>query len=172
MSKKFLIASLICLLHAPVACAQSGPFETVNMPSGILGKGQPLKISFTSVTPENGKIWVGVCTEDQMTKRYRGDDMKCAAEAWLDATENSKTSFDDLMPGVYAITAFHDENDNSKLDFDTRGIPFEATGNGNNAKGNYGPPTFKQMKFSLPDASAGSAALTFNIDFYRAGPPF
>ncbi len=57
-------------------------------------------------------------------------------------------TFDDLPPGVYAISLFHDANDNEALDKNNLGIPSEAYGFSNNAKGNFGPPPFKKAKFT------------------------
>ena len=61
----------------------------------------------------------------------------------------------DLAPGQYAIAAYHDANDNGKMDRNMMGIPLEATGFSNNALGNMGPPAFEAARFALP--AAGSA---------------
>lgn len=61
----------------------------------------------------------------------------------------------DLAPGQYAIAAYHDANDNGKMDRNMMGIPLEATGFSNDALGNMGPPAFEAARFALP--AAGSA---------------
>jgi len=66
--------------------------------------------------------------------------------------------FDNLKPGTYAITCYHDANDNKKLDFvDDR--PVEDYGATNNVM-NFGPPQFENAKFDLI-----SKDLTFEIKF-------
>ena len=48
------------------------------------------------------------------------------------------------MPfGNYAITLFHDENNNMELDTNFLGIPKEPYGFSNNAKSPFGPPGFQ-----------------------------
>lgn len=57
--------------------------------------------------------------------------------------------FDSIPNGEYAISLFHDDNSNGKLDTGLFGIPTEKYGFSNNAKGKMGPPTFEQTKFKL-----------------------
>jgi uncharacterized protein (DUF2141 family) len=52
--------------------------------------------------------------------------------------------FQGVPPGDWAIMAFHDQNNNNKLDTNVMGIPVEGTGFSRNAVGNYGPPKFEQ----------------------------
>jgi len=56
--------------------------------------------------------------------------------------------FEDVPFGDYAVKAFHDENDNEKIDMGWRG-PTERYGFSNNARGFMGPPSFEDAKFSL-----------------------
>jgi uncharacterized protein (DUF2141 family) len=58
-------------------------------------------------------------------------------------------TFPHLPPGTYAVAAFHDENDNGKLDTNFLGIPKEGVGVSNNAKGVLGPPKWEQARFDL-----------------------
>jgi uncharacterized protein (DUF2141 family) len=53
----------------------------------------------------------------------------------------------DLPEGEYAISLFHDQNDNKKLDTNLIGIPKEAFGFSNNVLGVMGPPSFDKAKF-------------------------
>jgi uncharacterized protein (DUF2141 family) len=54
-----------------------------------------------------------------------------------------------LGAGTYAISVFHDENDNGKLDANLIGIPREGVGASNNAKGRMGPPKWKDARFPV-----------------------
>lgn len=49
--------------------------------------------------------------------------------------------------GTYAVSVFHDENSNGKLDTGLLGIPREGVGASNNAKGHFGPPKFDAAAF-------------------------
>ncbi|MEP1032298.1 DUF2141 domain-containing protein [Ekhidna sp.] len=57
--------------------------------------------------------------------------------------------FKGLGEGTYAISLYHDENDNGKLDANFIGIPSEPYAFSNNAKGMFGPPSFAECKFEV-----------------------
>jgi len=50
-------------------------------------------------------------------------------------------------PGTYAVSVFHDENSNGKLDTNFMGIPREGVGASNGARGHLGPPKFDAAAF-------------------------
>ena len=54
-----------------------------------------------------------------------------------------------LPEGEYAISLFHDENENKELDTNFIGIPKEAFGFSNNVLGLMGPPSFNKAKFKV-----------------------
>ena len=68
--------------------------------------------------------------------------------------------FDDLPEGEYAISIFHDENNNNELDTNFLGIPKEGLGASNDARGHFGPPKYKDVKFYLKN---GSKTITINL---------
>jgi len=70
--------------------------------------------------------------------------------------------FRGLKPGTHAVSVFHDENSNGKLDTNFMGIPREGVGASNNAKGHFGPPKFDAAKFSF---SGGSLELKISITY-------
>ncbi|MDR1896327.1 MAG: DUF2141 domain-containing protein, partial [Prevotellaceae bacterium] len=67
---------------------------------------------------------------------------------------------DSIASGEYAVSLFHDENDNYKLDVGAFGIPVEKTGFSNNAKGKMGPPKFMDCKFAVTDDTVIYITLT------------
>ena len=64
---------------------------------------------------------------------------------------NATAVFENLKPGIYAISSFLDKNNNGKLDTNFMHIPKEPTAMSNNAKGSFGPPKFKDAKFNVQD---------------------
>ncbi|MDQ7955829.1 MAG: DUF2141 domain-containing protein [Rhodocyclaceae bacterium] len=50
--------------------------------------------------------------------------------------------FRNLPPGRYALSAFHDENGNEKVDTNVVGMPTEPTGFSRDARGRMGPAAF------------------------------
>jgi uncharacterized protein (DUF2141 family) len=55
--------------------------------------------------------------------------------------------FSGIASGTYAVSVFHDENSNGKMDTNLMGIPREGVGASNNAKGHFGPPKFVAAAF-------------------------
>lgn len=67
--------------------------------------------------------------------------------------------FRDLKPGTYAVAAYHDVNNNGKMDANFIGIPKEPTGASNDAKGRMGPPSFRDAQFTLNAPGAISISM-------------
>jgi uncharacterized protein (DUF2141 family) len=61
--------------------------------------------------------------------------------------------FSHISPGTYSMAAFHDENNNDKLDTGIFGIPKEGVSTSNNAKGHMGPPKYKDAAFVFSGGS-------------------
>ncbi len=55
----------------------------------------------------------------------------------------------DLPPGEYALSIYHDTNDNGDLDTNFIGIPKEPVALSNNARPKFGPPKYKDAVFTL-----------------------
>ncbi len=57
-----------------------------------------------------------------------------------------------LPYGLYAISAYHDKNDNGELDSGLFGIPTEDYGFSNNARGSFGPPDYAEAEFEFSES--------------------
>ena len=77
--------------------------------------------------------------------------MKKGIKSVRTVLKNNKTYavFTDLPKGTYAVSMFHDENSNGKIDSNFMGIPTEGYGTSNDAKGFMGPPKYEDAKFEL-----------------------
>ncbi len=62
-------------------------------------------------------------------------------------TSSAQIVFTNVPGGVYAVSVFHDENMNQKLDKNFMGVPKEGYGASNNPKKKMGPPNFDETKF-------------------------
>lgn len=65
----------------------------------------------------------------------------------------------DLPNGTYAIGIFVDKNYNNKMDRNFFGVPKEQYGFSNDAKGSFGPPSFKDASFNV----SGDMKLKINL---------
>jgi len=68
--------------------------------------------------------------------------------------------FHDLPAGRYALSTFHDENGNGRLDRNVFGLPKEGYGF-SNANGSLRPPEFAQAVFDF-DGTTKSITITLN----------
>ncbi len=57
--------------------------------------------------------------------------------------------FENIKPGTYAISCYHDANSNKQLDKNSYGMPTEQYAFSNNARGTMGPPTWDDCTFSI-----------------------
>jgi uncharacterized protein (DUF2141 family) len=64
-------------------------------------------------------------------------------------TSSAQMVFTNVPDGVYAVSVFHDENMNQKLDKNFVGVPKEGYGASNNPKKKMGPPNLGETKFQL-----------------------
>ena len=70
--------------------------------------------------------------------------------------------FSGIAPGTYAVSVFHDENSNGKLDTNFMGIPREGVGASNGARGQFGPPKFDAAAFQF---SSGRLELKIKVNY-------
>ena len=86
-------------------------------------------------------------------------------EIFSNAQINSMTiTIDSLPAGEYAFGIFHDENQNNQIDKNWMGIPSEGFAFSNNAMGSFGPPSYTQAKFTVPEKSIVTQDI--NLKFY------
>lgn len=129
MKNKIILIALLLFTISTVFAQQENKSITVNI-SGIKGN--------------KGNIFIAVYTnkDNFLKKPYLKK---------IGNIKNKKSTivFKNVKPGTYAISLYYDANSNKKLDFNAFGIPKEQTGASNNAKGNWGPPKFKDAKFKI-----------------------
>jgi uncharacterized protein (DUF2141 family) len=73
--------------------------------------------------------------------------------------------FAGVAPGEYAVSVFHDENSNGKLDRDFMGMPKEGVGASNDAAGHFGPPKYDDARFSY---KGGRSVLAIHVKYLVA----
>ena len=103
-------------------------------------------VQLTGFENDQGTAKLCVCrSEDEYvgkTKEF------CTASKEL-KNKKAEWVFENMPYGRYSVKAFHDENDNSKLDTNFAGMPIERYGFSNNARGRFGPPPYDSAAFTL-----------------------
>lgn len=103
-----------------------------------------ITVEFNGMESDKGNLYVALYDKEKdfLKKSIKGEIVKI--------TDKKATAvFKNIPEGEYAISAFHDENDNKKMDTKIFGIPKEPIGMSNDAKGFMGPPKYKDAKFSV-----------------------
>jgi uncharacterized protein (DUF2141 family) len=101
-----------------------------------------LKVEITGYKSNKGMAYIAVYKSEQ-------EFLKKPTIGKIVKIENNKAVviFNDLPKGEYAISSYHDENGNGKLDTNFMGIPKEDYAVSNNAKGFMSAPKYKDAKF-------------------------
>lgn len=106
----------------------------------------PVRIKFDNFKGRSGKIYFLVFNDG----RYFPDlPEKAIEKGVLNVSGTNVETTLELPEGDYAITAFLDENRNSRLDLNFLGIPKEMFGFSNNPKILTGAPGYQECDFSV-----------------------
>jgi uncharacterized protein (DUF2141 family) len=115
--------------------------------------GVEISVTIPNVPGDKGKVMISLYNQDNFLRE--------PLQKATSAVENNRASvvFKNVEPGTYAIAAFHDKNENGKIDMDEQGRPVEAYGVSNNPM-SFGPPQWNSARFEV-----GTDPLEFEIRF-------
>ena len=103
-----------------------------------------LTVKISDLKSNTGIVQVGLFNSkgDFLKKVYKGLPSEIKSNGAV-------VTFSNIPKGEYAISAYHDKNNNTKLDTNFMGIPKEDVACSNNAKGVMGPPKYEDAKFQI-----------------------
>ncbi len=106
-----------------------------------------LIVNITNIDSEKGSIVVGLYNSSGtwLGKVYMGKSSQISHKT-------ATVTFEGLSEGEYAISLYHDENDNGKLDTGIFGIPKEDYACSRGARGRFGPPKWNDAVFHLDNS--------------------
>jgi uncharacterized protein (DUF2141 family) len=112
--------------------------------SGVLYGQHQVELTVRGIEKVQGSVLIAVYnSEESFMKKH------IASKKVTVTGKEVSLVFEDIAPGSYAITTFHDENDNDKLDTNFLGIPNEPYGFSNDARGSFGPPSYEKAKVKV-----------------------
>lgn len=124
----------------------------------VVGSTANLTVKVEGVDGSMGHVLVAVCTEDQFLGAG------CTSTGKVPAAPGAVTIvLTNVAPGVYAVQAFHDENDNMDIDRSLLGFPKEGMGFSNDAPMRYGPPQFADAAITI---GAEDAATSLRMRYF------
>jgi uncharacterized protein (DUF2141 family) len=135
------VIRVFCLLMISLASSASEDPESV--------LNTALRVEVTGLQNAQGNIYIAV---------YDSKDTWLGKETVLEQqivivearSEDGLVSTElNLPPGEYALSIYHDTNDNGDLDTNFIGIPKEPVALSNNARPKFGPPKYKDAVFTL-----------------------
>ena len=112
-----------------------------------LNSGIELQLSFSNIETQKGSIYVAVYNEP--TAFLDTEKVLAKKIVPVRSTGTLDITIPELPAGAYAISCFHDLNDNGMLDTNAFGIPTEPYGFSNNARPGFRPPNWEESKFFL-----------------------
>ncbi len=116
-----------------------------------------ITVSVKNLDSNEGAVLFGIYTEMTFMKA------KPKFNAKSEIVNGTATiTFEDMAPGTYAISCFHDKNGNGQMDFEPTGRPMESYGVSNNKVNSNGPPQWNDAKFE-----AKGSPLKLNIVLMR-----
>jgi uncharacterized protein (DUF2141 family) len=122
-----------------------------------------IRVIVVGLRSNNGEV---DCALFNSAEGFPGDTSK-AIKTVKSKIENEQATctFVDVAPGDYAVSEFHDENGNGKLDTNFIGMPKEGVGASNDAAGHMGPPKFDAARFHY---LGGRAVMTIHTKYLIA----
>ena len=128
---------ILCLFLA----LQAGPSDSQNV----------LHVAIDGLRSDKGQV---ICSLYSSADGFPKSSTKAIAHSTSPvANRQADCEFDGIQPGTYAVSVFHDENSNGRLDTNFIGIPREGVGASNNARGHFGPPSFRDASFGYAGGS-------------------
>lgn len=111
-----------------------------------------------NVRSERGHVRVAVCPKASFLQA------SCAWHAAAPARAGSVVVMvPGVPPGVYAVQAFLDENDDGKINRNLLGIPKEGIGFSRDAPMRFGPPSFGDAAVTV---GAAGAAVSLRLRYF------
>jgi uncharacterized protein (DUF2141 family) len=135
-----------------------------------------LRVTIEGVSSSSGTLMVGLYdSEDHFRSAIANaanlglltDRSRLVGIAMRAVAGTQSVVFTNLKPGPYAVIAFHDENDDGKLDVNSWGVPIEGYGFSNNAEGFLAAPSFKKAAIML---ESPDRAITLTLKYPRNHP--
>lgn len=120
-----------------------------------------LEVSVTGMRNAKGNVTITIYPDD--AKHFLDGKFKVARQILPVTLPVTKACFALPAPGYYAVTMFHDENDNHHYDTSLLGIPEEGYGFSRNPTLYVGPPSLDKVRIPL---HAGDNPVAVQMRYY------
>lgn len=143
--------ALACGALVLLACTAIAQGPALTTPPAATGE---IRVTVTGFKDEKGQALVSLFLND---KGWPNDHALAFSSVVLPIQDNQAVAtFENVPAGSFAVSAYHDENGNRKLDTRIFGIPKEAYGFSRDARGTFGAPSFDAARLELAPADSTS----------------
>ena len=112
------------------------------------GDGTTVRFVIKDLDSTKGRVLCGLYANED---KWLSPDYYMGVEGKPRSDGKAVCVFHDVPPGVYAISAFHDEDDDQEFDRGLFGIPKEDYCASNDAYRRFGPPSWEDAIFRVGD---------------------
>lgn len=156
MRQRFHLLVVALLATALGACATAPPMVAPGPRPPGTGR---LEVTATGFETEEGKARFALFLD----ARGWPDEEETVFATGLVPISHGRAvaTFEDVPAGPFAVSVFHDKNENAKLDADFLGIPSEDYGFSADARDRFGPPSFDEARLDL--AAGESKQITIRV---------
>lgn len=144
--KKYLIPVVLCIMMILAATAFSK-----NMLKDEVKKGD-LKVMVEGFKNNKGFAKIALCNSEESFDR--SEEKSFLSKKIQIVNGKAEHVFQDIPMGSYAVSVYHDENANGKLDKSFFGKPLEMYGFSNNAGNFFSRPDYEDAIFSMDKKDA------------------
>lgn len=132
-------------------------YVTLLLSSIFMQAQNDIELTISGFDDNNGIVKVGLYNSE-------GDFLEKEFRALSSKIEKNRASviFSDVPDGVYAISSYHDEDNNGIFNTILGFIPTESFGTSNNAPARFGPPEWEDAKFEVKNSNPLKLDITFN----------
>jgi len=106
-----------------------------------------IEFEISGINSDKGKLYIQLFKGEENYKKGNAE----LASVINAAKGSTKVLFNNVGQGEYAVRFFHDENNNGEMETNLFGLPTEGYGFSNNAKPNFGPVSYSEMVFVVPE---------------------
>ena len=105
-------------------------------------QGTQLVVEVSGLNEQQGQICLNLFDSGAGFPSDRSKAVKTQCMATIDSSSPLLTTFENLSPGSYAVSAFHDANGDDEFNRNFVGMPVEGFGFSRNPEARTGPPEF------------------------------
>ncbi len=100
-----------------------------------------LTVTIKGIQGNTGRLYVALHS-DAMATEFPAESSRVSGIWRMVRGDTMRVVFADLPPGRYAVSAYHDADNDQRMNTNLLGVPTEAAGFSNDAAGMMGPPDF------------------------------